>query len=95
MVFILNLYVSGWGEVHLNLSALREAKGLNPAQGKSRIRKGVGTGQWGVEEEGTRDLSPQLRAHSYIPWRGRPSGEKGHCPITQGKLLSLERIWGN
>lgn len=80
MVFILNLLVSGWGEVHLNLSALREAKGLNPAQGKSRIRSGEGTGQWGVEEEGTRDLSPQL-----YPLDGEAFRREGALPYYTGK----------
>lgn len=80
MVFILNLYVSGSGEVHLNLSALREAKGLNPARGKSRIRRGVGTGQWGVEEEGTRDLSPQLYPRDWEAFR-----REGALPYYTGK----------
>lgn len=58
--FYFEFYVSGWGEVHLSLSVPRAAKGLNPAQSKSRIRRGWR--QRGVEEEGACDLSPKLYA---------------------------------
>lgn len=57
--------------MHLSPSALRVAKGLTPAQSKSRIKKRGGIkGVLRVREHVT-------SAHNSIPWRGRPSGQKG------------------
>lgn len=58
--FYFEFYVSGWGEVRLSLSVPRAAKGLNPAQCKSRIRRGWRQGAG--EEEGTCELSHKLYA---------------------------------
>ena len=70
----------------LNLSALREAGSLNPAQGKSRIRKGVGEGTSGCRGGGA-DLGPQV-----YPLEGEAFRREEPCTVTGRTALAGEDL---
>lgn len=70
----------------LNLSALREAGSLNPAQGKSRIRKRVEEGASGCRGGGA-DLGPQV-----YPLEGEAFQREEPCTVTGRTALAGEDL---